>query len=90
MLKNKNQKEINVWQNLGQVWDLAWVTIVPIILGVFLGQYLDHNHPAGFSWTLSLLVLGAFMGFYNLYDSLMKESKKMENKDKGKNGKSSS
>jgi len=87
VIKNKNQKETNIWQNLGQVWDLAWVTIVPIILGVFGGQYLDRNYPAGFSWTLSLLVLGAFMGFYNLYDSLMKESKKMEKKDKDKNGK---
>lgn len=89
MIKNKNQKETNIWQSLGQVWDLAWVTVVPMILGLFLGRYLDHNYPAGLSWTLSLLVFGSFMGFYNLYDSLMKESKKLEKKDKNKNGKGS-
>ncbi|HPU08268.1 MAG TPA: AtpZ/AtpI family protein [Candidatus Atribacteria bacterium] len=87
-MKNKNQEEANIWQGLGQIWDLVWVTVVPIILGVFLGRYLDRSYSTGFFWTLSLLVLGTFMGFYNLYDSLMKESKKMESKDRDKNGKS--
>lgn len=72
----------NIWRILGEVWDLAWVTIAPMLLGVFLGQYLDRRYPLGFSWTLSLLVLGTLFGFYNLYDTLMRASKEMEKKGK--------
>uniref|UniRef100_A0A7V4DDX6 AtpZ/AtpI family protein n=1 Tax=Candidatus Caldatribacterium californiense TaxID=1454726 RepID=A0A7V4DDX6_9BACT len=75
----------NLWRALGEVWDLAWVTVVPMLLGLFLGQYLDRKYPLGFSWTLSLLALGALFGFYNLYETLMKASKEMEQKDHGKN-----
>ncbi len=71
-------EEENVWKILGEVWDLAWVTVAPILLGVFLGQYLDRKYPLGFSWTLSLLALGAIFGLYNLYEALMKASREME------------
>ncbi|MGQ9623265.1 MAG: AtpZ/AtpI family protein [Candidatus Caldatribacteriaceae bacterium] len=67
-------------KSLGEVWNLAWITIAPMLLGLLLGQYLDKRHPLGFSWTLSLLALGALFGFYNLYDTLMKASKEMEKK----------
>jgi ATP synthase protein I len=67
----------SIFKDMGVLWDLAWMTVIPILLGIFLGQYLDRRYPLGFSWTLSLLVLGAMLGFYNLYDFLMKESRKM-------------
>ncbi|WP_017872119.1 AtpZ/AtpI family protein [Candidatus Caldatribacterium saccharofermentans] len=75
----------NLWRVLGEVWDLAWVTVAPMLLGLFLGQYLDRKHPLGFSWTLSLLALGTLFGFYNLYETLMRVSRGMEKKSRGKN-----
>lgn len=73
--------EGGIFKDIGILWDLAWMTVTPILLGIFVGQYLDRRYPLGFSWTLSFLVLGAFLGFYNLYDFLMKESRKMGEKD---------
>lgn len=67
----------NIFKDIGILWDLAWMTVTPILLGIFVGQHLDRRYPQGFSWTLSFLVLGAIMGFYNLYSFLMKESTKM-------------
>lgn len=75
----------NLWRVLGEVWDLAWVTVAPMLLGLFLGQYLDRKYPLGFSWTLSLLALGTLFGFYNLYETLMRVSRGMEKKSRGKN-----
>ncbi len=83
-MKRKFDEE-NTWKILGEVWDLAWVTVAPILFGVFLGQYLDQKYPLGFSWTLSLLSLGAIFGLYNLYETLMKASRKIERK-KGDRG----
>jgi len=76
----------SIFKDMGVLWDLAWMTVMPMLLGIFLGQYLDRHYPLGFSWTLSLLVLGAMLGFYNLYDFLMKESRKMD-KGRSPNGK---
>lgn len=70
----------NIFKDIGVLWDLAWITVTPILLGIFVGQYLDRRYPLGFSWTLSLLALGAMLGFYNLYEFLMKESRKMDKK----------
>lgn len=83
-MKRKFDEE-NIWKILGEVWDLAWVTVAPILLGVFLGQYLDQKYPLGFSWTLSLLALGVTFGLYNLYETLMKASREIERK-KGDRG----
>ncbi|BER92416.1 AtpZ/AtpI family protein [Atrimonas thermophila] len=68
------------WKSVGQIWDISWMSVAPILFGLFLGQYLDRKYPLGFSWTLSLLALGAFLGFYNLYDFLMRESRKSDDK----------
>jgi len=65
---------------VGQIWDISWMSVAPILFGLFLGQYLDRKYPLGFSWTLSLLALGACLGFYNLYDFLMRESRKGDKK----------
>lgn len=78
-MKGKFDEE-NVWKILGEVWDLAWITVAPMLLGIFLGHYLDRKYPLGFSWTLSLLALGTILGLYNLYDALMKASRSMEKK----------
>jgi ATP synthase protein I len=42
--------------------------IVPILLGAYLGRWLDAQF-AGYSvrWTVSLIVLGVAVGGYNVY-----------------------
>ena len=82
MRKTRRGFDENIWKNFGQIWDISWMTVAPIILGLFLGQYLDREYPKGFSWTLSMLILGIFFAFYNLYQFFDKEIKKYEKKDK--------
>jgi len=82
-MKNKHRnKDENIWKNFGEIWDISWMTVAPIVLGLFLGQYLDRKYPKGFSWTLSMLILGIFFAFYNLYQFFDKEIKKYEKKIK--------
>lgn len=47
---------------------LGLVLVLPIIGGVYLGAWLD-NMANGYSmgWTLSLLMLGVFIGAINVY-----------------------
>ena len=47
---------------------LGLLLVVPLLIGAYLGRWLDA-HLAGYAmhWTLSLLLLGLFIGIYNAY-----------------------
>ena len=54
-------------QLVAQVTSLGWNMVVPIVGGVLLGRYLDDRFDNEYTWTLSLLLLGVFVAFNNLY-----------------------
>lgn len=47
---------------------LGLLFTVPIVIGAYLGRWLDL-HVTGYSvrWTISLILLGIALGAYNLY-----------------------
>ena len=49
--------------------------VVPIVAGAYLGRWLD-TLVAGYSvrWTMSLIVLGIALGFFNVYRFLKDKS----------------
>ncbi|MCJ7738858.1 MAG: AtpZ/AtpI family protein [Anaerolineae bacterium] len=59
---------------VAQTTSLGWNMVVPIIGGVLLGRYLDDRFDKEFTWTLSLLLLGIFVAFNNLYTMYVEHS----------------
>lgn len=49
-------------QNLALIGALGWTIVVPILLGIFAGRWLDRTFETGIFWTLGLLVLGLALG----------------------------
>jgi len=49
-------------------WDLA----LPIFGGALLGHLLDRRLDTSYAFTLGLLVLGIFTGFYNVMRSIQR------------------
>ncbi len=47
---------------------LAGLFVLPVIVGAYLGNWLD-SHMSGYSvrWTVSLILLGVFIGVINVY-----------------------
>lgn len=83
--KMDSSKPANSIGLLAQVTTLAWNLVIPIVGGVMLGYYLDNRSGDGFTWTLSLLVLGvliAFSNLYNLYDEQGRQQITNENNKK--------
>ena len=76
---------------LAQVTTLSWNLVIPIVGGVLLGAYLDNRLDSGFTWTLSLLVLGVIIALSNLYNLYIEHGKSrlesQEDKTKVKNDK---
>ena len=54
---------------------VGWAVAVPTLLGVALGSWLDRVLPAGFSWTVALLLAGIVLGCWNAWYWLHKESR---------------
>ncbi|MDG6778811.1 AtpZ/AtpI family protein [Thiomicrorhabdus sp. zzn3] len=48
---------------------LGLLLVLPIVVGAYLGQWLDKREGLGFStsWTISLILLGVFIGAMNVY-----------------------
>lgn len=63
--------------NFGMIASLGGVIIVPIILGIIGGGYLDEKFPQRFSWRLSLLFLGFVWGVVNAYFWIKIEDQKI-------------
>ena len=52
----------SVARNLAQIGVLGWIVVVPVLIGVAAGRWLDHLSGSGIFWTAPLLMLGAALG----------------------------
>ena len=47
---------------------LGLMLVLPIVAGAYLGNWLDgHAKGFSFSWTVSLILIGVFVGGFNAY-----------------------
>ncbi len=54
-----------VWSGFGMMGLIGWSIVVPTLLGVVLGQWLDSRVVGTHSWTLMLMVAGLSIGCFN-------------------------
>ncbi|NNM43310.1 MAG: hypothetical protein HKM07_03090 [Chlamydiae bacterium] len=74
-LKARSKKEVNPWWGFSLFGLVGWAVVIPVLIGIFVGMFLDHRY-AGHSWTISLLLAGICVGvilaFYLLARELFK------------------
>ncbi len=77
----KQRPERHWHSNFGMIASLGGVIIIPILLGIWLGGYLDESWPQRFSWRLSLLFVGFVWGAFNAYMWVAMENRKIAELD---------
>lgn len=77
-LEAKNSGENKVWVGLGMMGMIGWSVVLPTLLGVALGSWIDRKYHSSYSWTLMMLVLGLLIGCLNAWHWVMRESRKHE------------
>lgn len=75
----KNKR--SVWSGLGMFGIVGWSVVVPTMAGAILGIWLDSKYPQSFSWSLSLLVVGLFVGCVMAWNWVKKEQDEINNKN---------
>ena len=59
--------EPSLGARLGQIGVLGWAIIVPTLLCLFLGRWLDSNFGTGIFFSAPLLMIGAAIGFWSAW-----------------------
>lgn len=71
--KGRREKGESFWRYVGLIGAVGWSVVVPMVLGVLLGLWLDRKFASGFKWTLGLMVFGLFVGCLNAWRVITKE-----------------
>jgi ATP synthase protein I len=58
----QREGERSIGQNLALIGVLGWTIVTPMLIGVFVGRWLDSTFGSGIFWTLGLLVAGVALG----------------------------
>ena len=57
----------SVAQRLAQIGVLGWMIVVPMLIGVFAGRWLDQKFNSGLFCTAPLLMLGLALGCFSAW-----------------------
>lgn len=59
--------EPSLGSRLGQIGILGWTIVVPALLGLFLGRWLDRVTGSGVFFSAPLLMVGVAIGFWSAW-----------------------
>lgn len=58
----QRERHRSIGEDLAMIGVIGWTVVVPALLGIFTGRWLDRRFETGIFWTLSLLVAGIAAG----------------------------
>lgn len=59
--------EPTLLRQLSAVGVLGWIIVVPMLLGLALGRWLDHRLASGITFTAALLLVGVVAGGWSAW-----------------------
>ncbi|MGO9431081.1 AtpZ/AtpI family protein [Rhodoblastus sp.] len=65
--RGRQDEEPSVARRLAQIGVLGWMIVTPMLIGVFLGNWLDRTFKTGLFWTAPLLLLGLGLGCWSAW-----------------------
>ena len=71
--RRQRASEQSIWQNLSMIGAFGWLIVVPTLLGVLLGRWLDDIFATGILFSAALIFLGVTMGGYLVWQRIKKE-----------------
>lgn len=69
----QREGERSLGQNLAWIGVLGWLVVVPTLIGMFVGRWIDARWATGIFWTVSLLFLGVCVGCYLAWQRVHQE-----------------
>lgn len=57
----------SIGRRLGQIGVLGWISVIPMLIAIVAGRWLDARFHSGIFWTAPLLMLGAALGCWSAW-----------------------
>ncbi|MNZ31307.1 putative F0F1-ATPase subunit [compost metagenome] len=71
--QSRDDPEPSLGRRLGQIGVLGWAIVVPLLLGLFIGRWLDRLFGSGVLFAAALLFLGAAFGLWSAWRWMHKQ-----------------
>jgi ATP synthase protein I len=71
----EREQDRGFWFSLGLFGLVGWSVVIPALIGIGVGLWLDKNWPSRVSWTLTLLFVGITVGCLNAWYWIKQESR---------------
>jgi ATP synthase protein I len=65
--RQQREGEPSVARRLAQIGVLGWIIVLPMLIGVFAGRWLDRTFASGVFFTAPLLLLGLALGCWSAW-----------------------
>lgn len=65
--QGESSPEPSLGARLGQIGVLGWAIVLPILIGLLVGRWLDRLLASGVMFTAALIMLGAGVGFWSAW-----------------------
>jgi ATP synthase protein I len=52
---------------IGQIGVLGWIIVMPTLIGLFIGRWLDRTFGSGIFWSAPLLLVGVVIGCWSAW-----------------------
>lgn len=62
-----DEGEASVLRFVGQIGVLGWIIVMPMLIALFAGRWLDSRLGTGIFWSAPLLMLGAAIGSWSAW-----------------------
>jgi ATP synthase protein I len=85
-LRARRHRAHGTWFGLGMYGLVGWSVVIPTLLGVAAGVWIDRNWPGRFSWTLMLLVAGLLVGCWNAWYWISLEQRAIRDETRDEDG----
>lgn len=72
-LRARREGDRGIWFGLGTMGMVGWAVMLPTVLGLAVGIWLDARSDGTVSWTLTGLVLGVALGCLNAWYWIRRE-----------------
>jgi ATP synthase protein I len=63
----QREGEPSTARRLAEIGVLGWVIVTPMLIGVFIGRWLDGAFASGIFWTAPLLIIGLVIGAWSAW-----------------------
>lgn len=81
-IRSLKKKRNAIWFGIGAIGAFGWQVVLPILLGIFIGLWIDNTWHGKLSWTLVLLITGIIIGCFNSWRWIMNQLKAIEKRHK--------